>query len=156
MAVSSYAGTSSSGEVKVNKDLDRSIEGRHVIIIEDIVDTGLTLSYLLANLHARGAASVKLAALLDKYERRQKEVPIDYLKIDGRVIFEILRDPVAMAKVKAIQRVCRTIGVRTIAEQVESETALLALRRLEVDYAQGFGIAAPRLFAAHGAIRAVQ
>jgi EAL domain-containing protein (putative c-di-GMP-specific phosphodiesterase class I) len=76
-----------------------------------------------------------------------KEVPIDYLKIDGRVIFEILRDSVAMAKVKAIQRVCRTIGVRTIAEQVESETTLLALRRLEVDYAQGFGIAAPRLFA---------
>ena len=76
-----------------------------------------------------------------------KEVPIDYLKIDGRVIFEILRDPVATAKVKAIQRVCRTIGVRTIAEQVESETTLLALRRLEVDYAQGFGIAAPRLFA---------
>ena len=76
-----------------------------------------------------------------------KEVPIDYLKIDGRVIFEILRDAVAIAKVKSIQRVCRTIGVRTIAEQVESETALLALRRLEVDYAQGFGIAAPRLFA---------
>jgi EAL domain-containing protein (putative c-di-GMP-specific phosphodiesterase class I) len=77
-----------------------------------------------------------------------KEVPIDFLKIDGRVIFEILRDPVAMAKVKAIQRVCRTIGVRTIAEQVESETALLALRRLEVDYAQGFGVAAPRPFVA--------
>ena len=76
-----------------------------------------------------------------------KEVPIDYLKIDGRVIFEILRDPVAIAKVKSIQRVCRTIGVRTIAEQVESEIALLALRRLEVDYAQGFGVAAPRLFA---------
>lgn len=85
-----------------------------------------------------------------------KEVPIDYLKIDGRVIFEILRDPVAMAKVKAIQRVCRTIGVRTIAEQVEGETTLLALRRLEVDYAQGFGIAAPRLFAAQGAIGATQ
>jgi EAL domain-containing protein (putative c-di-GMP-specific phosphodiesterase class I) len=77
-----------------------------------------------------------------------KEMPIDYLKIDGRVIFEILRDPVAMAKVKAIQRVCRTIGVRTIAEQVENETTLLALRRLEVDYAQGFGVAAPRPFVA--------
>jgi EAL domain-containing protein (putative c-di-GMP-specific phosphodiesterase class I) len=85
-----------------------------------------------------------------------KEVPIEYLKIDGRVIFEILRDSVAMAKVKAIQRVCRTIGVRTIAEQVESEIALLALRRLEVDYAQGFGIAAPRLFAAHGTVGTMQ
>lgn len=61
------------------KDLDVPIEGRHILVVEDIVDTGLTLSYLLANLHARGAASVKLAALLDKFERRQKEVPIDYL-----------------------------------------------------------------------------
>jgi hypoxanthine phosphoribosyltransferase len=48
-------------------------------VVEDIVDTGLTLSYLLANLQSRGAASVKLAALLDKYERRQREVKIDYL-----------------------------------------------------------------------------
>ena len=54
-------------------------EGRHILVVEDIVDTGLTLSYLLANLASRGAASVKLAALLDKYERRQKEVKIDYL-----------------------------------------------------------------------------
>jgi hypoxanthine phosphoribosyltransferase len=61
------------------KDLDVPIEGRHILVVEDIVDTGLTLSYLLANLYARGAASVKLAALLDKYERRQKEVQIDYL-----------------------------------------------------------------------------
>jgi hypoxanthine phosphoribosyltransferase len=56
-----------------------AIEGRHILVVEDIVDTGLTLSYLLANLKSRGAESVKLAALLDKYERREKEVPIDYL-----------------------------------------------------------------------------
>src|ERR1043166_4392768 len=59
--------------------IDVPSEGRHILVVEDIVDTGLTLSYLLANLASRGAKSVKLAALLDKYERRQKEVKIDYL-----------------------------------------------------------------------------
>ena len=80
IAISSY-GTEmrTSGEVRILKDLDVAIEGRHILVVEDIVDTGLTLSYLIANLKSRGAASVKLAALLDKYERREKEVPIDYL-----------------------------------------------------------------------------
>jgi len=80
IAISSY-GTEmrTSGEVRILKDLDVAIEGRHILVVEDIVDTGLTLSYLLANLKSRGAASVKLAALLDKFERREKEVPIDYL-----------------------------------------------------------------------------
>ena len=55
------------------------IEGRHILVVEDIVDTGLTLSYLLANLNRAARPSVKLAALLDKYERREKEVKIDYL-----------------------------------------------------------------------------
>ena len=80
IAISSYgAEMRTSGEVRILKDLDVAIEGRHILVVEDIVDTGLTLSYLLANLKSRGAASVKLAALLDKYERREKEVPIDYL-----------------------------------------------------------------------------
>ena len=80
MAISSYgAEMRTSGEVRIMKDLDVAIEGRHILVVEDIVDTGLTLSYLLANLQSRGAASVKLAALLDKYERREKEVTIDYL-----------------------------------------------------------------------------
>src|SRR6186997_3611192 len=80
MAISSYgSSTRTSGEVRIMKDLDVPIEGRHILVVEDIVDTGLTLSYLLANLHSRGASSVKLAALLDKFERRQKEVRIDYL-----------------------------------------------------------------------------
>jgi hypoxanthine phosphoribosyltransferase len=80
MAISSYgAEMRTSGEVRIMKDLDVAIEGRHILVVEDIVDTGLTLSYLLANLQSRGAASVKLAALLDKYERREKEVAIDYL-----------------------------------------------------------------------------
>ena len=80
MAISSYgSSTRTSGEVRIMKDLDVPIEGRHILVVEDIVDTGLTLSYMLANLQSRGAASVKLVALLDKYERRQKEVVIDYL-----------------------------------------------------------------------------
>ena len=80
MAISSYgAEMRTSGEVRIMKDLDVAIEGRHILVVEDIVDTGLTLSYLLSNLESRGAASVKLAALLDKYERREKEVAIDYL-----------------------------------------------------------------------------
>jgi hypoxanthine phosphoribosyltransferase len=80
MAISSYgSSTRTSGEVRIMKDLDVAIEGRHILVVVDIVETGLTLSYLLANLASRGAASVKLAALLDKHERRQKEVKIDYL-----------------------------------------------------------------------------
>ena len=80
MAISSYgSSTRTSGEVRILKDLDVPVEGRDLIVIEDIVDTGLTLSYLLANLKSRGAASVKLVALLDKYERREREVAIDYL-----------------------------------------------------------------------------
>ncbi len=80
MAISSYgAEMRTSGEVRILKDLDVAIQGRHILVVEDIVDTGLTLSYLLANLKSRGAESVKLAALLDKFERREKEVQIDYL-----------------------------------------------------------------------------
>jgi hypoxanthine phosphoribosyltransferase len=80
MAISSYgSSTRTSGEVRIMKDLDVPVEGRHILVVEDIVDTGLTLSYLLANLKSRGAASIKLAALLDKFERREKDVSIDYL-----------------------------------------------------------------------------
>ncbi len=82
MAISSYgSSTRTSGEVRIIKDLDVAIEGRDILVVEDIVDTGLTLSYLLANLKSRGAKSVKLVALLDKPDRRRKEatVKIDYL-----------------------------------------------------------------------------
>jgi len=80
MAISSYgSSTRTSGEVRILKDLDVPVEGRDLIVIEDIVDTGLTLSYLMANLKSRGAASVKLVALLDKHARREREVEIDYL-----------------------------------------------------------------------------
>ena len=72
-----------------------------------------------------------------------RSLPLDFLKIDGRIIFAIARDPVAAAKVTAIRRVCQGRGVRTIAEMVESEEVRQKLASLEVDYAQGFGIARP-------------
>lgn len=79
MSVSSYGmGTQSSGVVKIVKDLDDSVEGRHVIVIEDIVDSGRTLSYLLEMLKERGAKSVKLCTLLDKPSRRAVDVNVDY------------------------------------------------------------------------------
>ncbi len=80
IAISSYGmGTRSSGEVRMVKDLDVPVEGRDIIVVEDIVDTGLTLSFLLQTLRTRGARSVRLAALLDKWERREREVEINYL-----------------------------------------------------------------------------
>jgi hypoxanthine phosphoribosyltransferase len=79
MAISSYgSGMRSSGEVRIVKDLDVPVDGRDILIVEDIVDTGLTLSFLIGSLHQRGAKSVRLAALLDKHERREREVKIDY------------------------------------------------------------------------------
>jgi hypoxanthine phosphoribosyltransferase len=80
MAVSSYgSATDSSGVVRILKDLDISIEGRHVLIVEDIVDSGLTLSYLLRTLRARNPASLEVCALLTKPERRKVELPIRYV-----------------------------------------------------------------------------
>lgn len=79
MAVSSYgAGTSSSGQVKIVKDLSETIEGRDIIVIEDILDSGNTLSYLLRLLEARHPASVRLCTLLDKPSRRVKPVELHY------------------------------------------------------------------------------
>jgi hypoxanthine phosphoribosyltransferase len=79
MAVSSYQGTESTGEVELIKDLSRPIGGRDVIIVEDIVDTGITLEYLLDYMHARKPASLRVAALLSKPSRRLRQVPVDYL-----------------------------------------------------------------------------
>ena len=79
MAVSSYAGTQSSGEVRVNKDLDSGLEGRDVIIVEDIVDTGTTLAYLQEILRAREPRSLKTACLLSKPSRRKVNVHVDYI-----------------------------------------------------------------------------
>ena len=78
MAISSYAGGGSSGVVRILKDLDLSIGGEDVILVEDIIDTGLTATYLTANLRARGPNSLEICALLDKSVRRIVEVPIRY------------------------------------------------------------------------------
>ena len=80
MAISSYgASTDSSGVVRILKDLDINIEGRHVLVVEDIIDSGLTLSYLMRNLEARGPASLEVCALLTKPDRREMEVPVRYI-----------------------------------------------------------------------------
>lgn len=80
MAVSSYGkGSQSSGQVRLTKDLDTSIEGLNVILVEDILDTGLTLSYLVRILQQRRPKALRIAALLDKPERRIKEVKADYV-----------------------------------------------------------------------------
>ena len=83
MAVSSYgSGTKSSGVVRILKDLDRDITGRNILIVEDIVDSGLTLSWLRANLMSRGAASVEILAILRKPEAAKVEVPCKYVGFD--------------------------------------------------------------------------
>ena len=83
MAISSYgAGAKSSGEVKLIKDLDRKIEGRDVVIVEDIIDSGYTLSYLKRMLYSRKPASVKICALLDKYARRVVPIEADFKGCD--------------------------------------------------------------------------
>lgn len=80
MSVSSYGkGTKSSGQVEIKKDLSDSIEGVHVIVVEDILDSGNTLSYLLNVLSARHPASISLCTLLDKPERREKPITADYV-----------------------------------------------------------------------------
>ena len=80
MALSSYAkGTTSSGEVRLLKDLDTSLDGRNVVIVEDIVDTGLTLTYLQEILRARNPKSLKTACLLSKPSRRQVAVKVEYI-----------------------------------------------------------------------------
>ena len=80
MAVSSYgAGTQSSGVVRILKDLDSDLEGRNVLIVEDIIDSGLTLSWLRANLESRGAASVEICALLRKPDAAKVDVDVRYV-----------------------------------------------------------------------------
>jgi hypoxanthine phosphoribosyltransferase len=80
MAISSYgASTDSSGVVRILKDLDINIESRNVLVVEDIIDSGLTLSYLMRNLEARGPASLEVCALLTKPERREIDVDVRYV-----------------------------------------------------------------------------
>jgi len=90
MAVSSYgAGTKSSGVVQIRKDLDTDISGKHVLIVEDIIDSGLTLSWLLENFAARGAASIEVLALLRKPEAAKVEIDCRYVGFDIPVEFVV-------------------------------------------------------------------
>jgi hypoxanthine phosphoribosyltransferase len=83
MAVSSYgSANSSSGVVRILKDLDRDISGRHVLVVEDIIDSGLTLSWLLRNMRSRGPASVEVCALLRKPDAAKVDVPVKYVGFD--------------------------------------------------------------------------
>jgi len=83
MAISSYgSGTKSSGVVRILKDLDTDLNGRHVLVVEDIIDTGLTLSWLIANLRSRGPSSVEIATLLRKPEALQMDVDVKYVGFD--------------------------------------------------------------------------
>ncbi len=80
MSVSSYGdGTESSGIIKISKDLDESLEGKDVLVVEDIIDSGRTLAYLLEMLSSRLPSTMKLCTLLDKPERRVKDVDVDYV-----------------------------------------------------------------------------
>jgi hypoxanthine phosphoribosyltransferase len=89
MAISSYgAGTDSSGVVRILKDLDTNISGRDVLVVEDIIDSGLTLSYLMRNLKARKPASIEVCTLLTKPARREVDVPVRYVgfEIENRFV----------------------------------------------------------------------
>ena len=90
MAVSSYgSGTTTTGAVKINKDLSQDIAGRHVIIVEDILDSGVTLSYLKNYLEVRKPASITLVTLLDKPSRRRADVKADYVGFEVEDAFVV-------------------------------------------------------------------
>lgn len=89
MAISGYAGHQGSGVVRITKDLDDSIAGRHVLLIEDIIDTGLTGNYLLQTLRRRNPASIEICALLDKSVRRIIDLPIAYRGFDVPDVFVV-------------------------------------------------------------------
>jgi len=90
MAISSYGpSTETTGAVKLIKDLEESIEGKDVLVVEDIIDTGLTLNYLMKNLKARQPASLKVCTLLDKAVRRLIDIPISYKGFDVPDVFVV-------------------------------------------------------------------
>lgn len=88
MGTKSYVGTTSSGQVQITKDLDKPVEGEHVLLVEDIIDTGLTLSYLRRNLEQRRPLSLKTIAFLDKPSQRKVEIHADYVgfEIENRFV----------------------------------------------------------------------
>ena len=89
MKVSSYSGTESTGKIKLSLDISQNIENKDIIVIEDIVDTGLTLSYVCDYLKERNPKSVKICTLLDKKARRKKEVNVDYVGFEIDDLFVV-------------------------------------------------------------------
>ncbi len=89
LGLRSYEGTESSGVVQITSDLTKAVEGKHVLVVEDIVDTGLTMQYLIDNLETRKPASLKTVSLLHKPARSKVEVPIDYLGFTIEDVFVI-------------------------------------------------------------------
>jgi hypoxanthine phosphoribosyltransferase len=90
MSVASYgSGSSTSGVVRILKDLDRDISGQHVLVVEDVIDSGLTLSWLLRNLRARKPASIEVAALLRKPQAARVDVPVKYVGFDLDNVFVV-------------------------------------------------------------------
>jgi hypoxanthine phosphoribosyltransferase len=89
MSISSYAGQPGSGVVRITKDLEESVTGRHILLVEDIIDTGLTANYLIRILKERGPASLSLCALLDKSARRLIDLPIAYRGFDIPDVFVV-------------------------------------------------------------------
>jgi hypoxanthine phosphoribosyltransferase len=90
MAISTYGPPSpDTGVVRILKDLDESIEGRHVLLVEDVIDTGLTLAYILKTLRARNPASIRICALLNRPARRLVEIPVDYKGFDVPDVFVV-------------------------------------------------------------------
>lgn len=110
MAVSSYGmSTKSSGVVRIVKDLDNSIDGKHVLVVEDIVDTGLTLNYIYGHVKARGASSVKICTLLDKTSRRQIAVPVHYKGFEIPDHFVVGYGLDVQERYRNVESVCRVV-----------------------------------------------
>ena len=121
MAVSSYGqSTSSSGVVRIIKDLDRNIGGRDVLIVEDIVDTGLTLNYLYENLLQRRPGSLKVVTLLDKPERRKIDFKPDYLGFTIPDHFVVGYGLDFNEYYRHLPDICILTGPRPVQEQIET------------------------------------
>ncbi len=143
------------GDRKFPEYVARTLESSGVsgqALCFEIADADATAALPEAARFAAALKSLGCRFTLDGFGRtgigfdHVKTLPLDFLKIDGSIILQILRVPEALAKVRAVQRVCKVIGIRTVAEMVESDESIAKLRSVEVDYAQGFGIAKPRRF----------
>src|SRR5436305_1328353 len=133
MATSSYAkGTTTSGEVKLTKDLDLTLDGRNVIIVEDIVDSGLTLHYLHEILRARNPKTLRTACLLSKPSRRRIDVPVEYIGFTIEDHFVGRVAVVLEAAARALEPLCTDdrSDARDGRQRVRGTRAAAALRRL--------------------------